>query len=362
MRKAFRSLIAAVMACIMVLSVLSISAFAAEQQNTVKKSLKHYDVYTVLGDSIAAGYGLTGDPDSLQTQFTLTHGELIDGSYPVLLGKAVGAKEVNNLSRDAYTIENFLRFIDPTYEHELNQPKNYYERFLTDCNYFQPEVFKPGDYANQKATVLDAVKRADLITINLGNNDIATNALFSVIYKAIYYTFGCSAQAAFSMAENDFQRAESLDDLVRMVGRGEDTIFNYKTIMQEVDVNLAMYKRNYDRLVKAIKAVNPKVDIYTVGMYDTFRQADPQGSWIQKTCSDASVKVCNEVKDYLLNGSTARGMYTFVDDTYTECWPSKSMETPDFWLHYLVHCHPDYNGHMYIANQIIDAINANARK
>lgn len=361
MKKTLRGLIAAVMACIMVLSVMSIAAFAA-QQNTVKKCNRKYKTYTAIGDSIAAGYGLAGDPDSLKNQFTLNHGELVEGSYPVLLGKAVGAKEVNNVSRDAYTIENFLRFIDPTYEHELNQPKNYYERFLTDCNYFQPELFKPGDYANQRATVLDAVKRSDLITINLGNNDIATNALFSVIYKAIYYTFGCSAQVAFSIAENDFQRAESLEDLVRMVGRGENKLINYKTIMEEVDVNLAMYKRNYDRLVKAIKNVNPNVDIYTIGMYDTFRQADPQGSWIQKTCSDASVKVCNEVKDFLLNESTARGLYTYVDDTYTECWPSKSMETPDFWLHYLVHCHPDYNGHIYICNQIIDAINANARK
>ena len=355
----WRRIVAAVMTLAMVLSVVSVSAFAA-QNDTVKKCKKTYDVYTCIGDSIAAGYGMTGEPDSLQTQFTLTHGEEVPNTYPLLLKEAVHAKKLNQTARDAYTIENYLRFLDDDYEHELNHPSNYYERFLNDCNYFQPEVSKPGDFAYQKAHVRNEVKEADLITINLGNNDIATNALFSAIYKVIYYTFGCSAQAAFSMAENDFQKADSLDDLVKMVGRGDEDL-TYKTIMDEVDVNLAMYKRNYDRLIRAIKKINPDVDIYTIGMYDTFRQADPQGSWIQKTCSDASVKVCNEVGDYLKNGSSVLGQYTFVDDTYTECHPSAPMTTPNFWVHYLVHCHPDANGHRYIANQVIDAINANAK-
>ncbi len=354
--RALKRIIAALLALTMVCSVLSVAAFAA--QNELKKANKTYDVYTVVGDSIAAGYGLSENPDSLKTQFTLTHGELVEGSYPVLLGKAVNAKKINQHSRDAYTLAAFMRFLDEDYEHELNMPENYWQRFLTDCNYFQPEIFKPGDFADQKATFKNSIKEADLITINLGNNDIALNGLLSGIYKFLYYSFGMSAQAAFSALEGDFNKAESLDQLFLMVSRG-NTDGLFKSINEEMDIALKQYEVNYDRFIKAIRKVNPNAEIYTVGMYDTFREAEPQGSVIQKYCSDTSVKVCNQVADFLQNESSVRSEYTYVDDTYTHVHPSASMYSPSFLLHYLVHCHPDYEGHTYIANQIIDAINAN---
>lgn len=363
MRKALYRFMAIILACMMIISAVSVSAFAA-QQNTVRKSLKHYKIYTALGDSIACGYGLNGGehPDGLNNQLTITHGQLVDGSYPVLVGKAVGADIVYNPSRVAYTVSSFLRLLDPSYEHELNQPKNYWERFQSQANYFQAEVWGPGDYAYQKSAVKSQVESADLITINLGSNEISTNSLWSSVYKALYYGGGMTAQAAFAMADHDFQTAESLDDLIRMVNRGESDRLNITTILSEIEINTKIYERNFDRLVKVIHQLNPDAEIYALGIYNPFAQAEPQGSALQTALSNQSNEIGNSVADYMKNKSSARTLYTYVDVHEAECWPSKPMYDPGYLIHFLVHCHPDFNGHRYMANQIIDAINANARK
>lgn len=350
MRKTTYKFVAAIMAVLVAVTCCSAFAFAKGKKNTPS-----FQNYVVIGDSIAAGYGMTGDPNSLLEQFNLPAGVVVPGTYPELVGKALNANTTNT-SRCAYTLANYLRFLDPEYEAYINKPENYWERFLTICNYFQPELFGVGDYSRQKSAVCAAVENADIITINLGNNDTATNALFSPIYKYLYYTVGMSANAAFAAAQNELQVAQSLDEIVLMVGRGDRTL-GWKSILQELDYNIALYKKNYDKLVAAIRKINPNAQIYTLGMYDTFRLADPQGSDIQKLCSEASVKVCDEIGTYIKNESPYKDVAHFVDVTNTECHPSAPMTTPNFWLHYLVHCHPDANGHQYIADQILQTIN-----
>lgn len=42
--------------------------------------------------------------------------------------------------------------------------------------------------------------------------------------------------------------------------------------------------------------------------------------------------------------------------TGTEVWPSVPVDNVMFYMTFLVHCHPDYIGHAYMANKLVKAM------
>ena len=80
MKQRISKLLAVVLAMVMLATVGSLFAFAVgEEEQASKKGLN----YLIIGDSIAAGYGMhpnNGNPDDLGNQFTLHHGELVERS------------------------------------------------------------------------------------------------------------------------------------------------------------------------------------------------------------------------------------------------------------------------------------------
>lgn len=337
-----RRILAVALAAALALNVSALAALAAGRST-------HYSVYTVIGDSIPAGYGLEGGA------LNIPHGEVVKGSYPELVAEGVGAKTVYNTSRVVYTVDEYLRFLDEDYEHELNHPENYYQKLLTQGDALAAELTEPGDFARQKQNVAKQVAAADLITVNLGNNDLATNALLSALFKTIYYTYGIAGEAAVSMLENDFHRADSLESLAAMVSRGENDIL-FTNMFQECSRYIARYKTDASRLIRDIRKWNPNAKILVLGMYDTFRNETPQDSAVRKVCSDVSVQVCNAQGNFWKNECPERNTYTYVDISDTEIHQSAPITSPLFWMQRIVNVHPDANGHRYIAQQILRAL------
>ena len=98
-------------------------------------------VLTVIGDSIAAGYGLSDTPTNPANQINLRGPAIVDGSYPQILRDEAGYDVVNKDARESYTAINFLRMLDDDYDTELARPENYYLRWLSECTFFLPEMF-----------------------------------------------------------------------------------------------------------------------------------------------------------------------------------------------------------------------------
>ncbi|MDO5453083.1 MAG: hypothetical protein Q4F20_05000, partial [Eubacteriales bacterium] len=140
MKQRLSKSLAVVLALVMLATVGSLFAFAVgEDEQPAKRGLN----YLVIGDSIAAGYGMhpvNGSPDDLSNQFTLHHGELVDGTYPKLVSEAIGATTTVNTARESFTTTNYLRMIDHEYDVEMTYPQNYYERFLSECTSIMPKV------------------------------------------------------------------------------------------------------------------------------------------------------------------------------------------------------------------------------
>ena len=88
MRKNATRLLTLLIAVVMAVSLLTVGGAAAT-------SVKHYDTYTVLGDSIAAGYGLASYP---VPEPAILDGTRVEGSYADLVGKAVRCSNYNNMA------------------------------------------------------------------------------------------------------------------------------------------------------------------------------------------------------------------------------------------------------------------------
>lgn len=346
MKQRISKILAVVLAMVMLATVGSLFAFAVGEEQNQKKGLN----YLVIGDSIASGYGMhpvNGNPDDLSNQFTLHHGELVEGTYPKLVSEAIGATTTVNTARESFTTTNYLRMIDHEYDVELTYPQNYYERFLSECTFIMPKVFGGfSDLSTLKSNMVQYIKDADVITIGIGNNDTFTAALLGPVFRTLYYAYGMTGQVPLTMLKGHLNAVTSVDQLVEMAG-------GYNDIFTELARRVVVYEKNYDRLIKDILAINPDVDLYYVGMYNTFADVQPADSDLVKQFREQGDVLSGELKDYVTKRSQYRKRVHYVNVGHVEVWPSVPVDNIAFYMTFLVHCHPDYAGHQQIAKKIV---------
>lgn len=309
-------------------------------------------VLTIIGDSIPAGYGLSENVNSLVNQFTLHGATIVDGSYPQILRDEAGFDVVNKDARESYTAINYLRWIDEEYDNELAQPKNYYLRWLSECTSILPKIFgaPTDDTETLKANIKNHIASSDAIVLNLGNNDTFTMALLDFFLRSEYYVYGMAAQPALSALKGKLNFATSLDDLIQMFGG------TYADIFTKEEEYLQLFKKNMDRLIRVIRQLNPTAEIYYVGMYNTFEYAEPEDDAIRDFLYQAGVDLCNKLEHYAKEECAFRNDIHYVDVMGTQVWRSDTIYSPSYWLRFLVHCHPDYEGHRFMAEQIMKAM------
>jgi len=354
MKKTFRMAVSMLLVLVMALSVCLVPAFAA---TGVRTSKNQYNTYLVIGDSIAAGYGLNcqeDDPYTWGNQMAVHHGEIVPNSYASLVSKATGSNVINS-ARESFTASVYLRMLDPEYEEWICQPENYYDRFLSEVAYFTPKAFMgTDDIPELQENMVQYVKEADVITINLGNNDIVTNSMMDAMYRTLYYAFGMEMQPVMTALRGEFQMIDSLTDLFSMVG-------SYQLYSSAVETNTKKYKQNYERLIKRIYELNPAVELYYLGMYNSFAEVEPQDDAIVSWLRTDGDRLAKELKTFVTKQSKYRNKVNFVDVSDAEVWPTDTVYSPQFMMAFVLHSHPDFNGHRYIANQIIASMNKNGK-
>jgi len=353
MKKIYTKTVAVIMLVVMALSALSLSSFAATEK--LHSSKRTVNTICYIGDSIGAGYGLDGDIDALSTQLSMHNGELVEGSYPYLVSKAVNAKHSYNLCREMWTIYCWLRLLDPEYEEWINQPENWQFRWLTEINVAALEFFASPDYENLKVNAQNYIKKADVVTVNLGANETGTNASMSYLYKTLYYMGGLALTPALIYKEDGtINFPTSIEQVISMVG-------GYKAYNDELAQGVEDFKEAYDMLIERIYELNPDIEVYTIGMYNMFRDADPQQDNVQLYLANAAYNTTTSINSYLRSGSKWAKKTHFVDVTETTVYPSESIYSTGYIMHFVTRCHPNAAGHKHMANQIIDAINGNAK-
>ena len=270
----FKKIISAVLSAVLLVSSAGVTAFAENK--------KEYN-YVALGDSIAAGFGLHNDGSEigLSTDHALmVTEELINdpipeayaqvfGGYLEELGKTHGYKTTaTNLSAVAYRAEDVEKTI---------LEEGYKGPFATWI--FETFVGKGASVplAEYHEIFNKYLKEAELISIQLGGNDIvmgilnpmmsAGNPVLTSMGVSIMLTlFGCDMQTSIGGGLQTL--ANSKDDITY------ETITEAAEFLSGIAENALTYvdqsAAQVKSVVEAVKTVNDTADIALIGMFNPY--------------------------------------------------------------------------------------------
>jgi len=305
MLKTEKRIISIILLMALMLAACVVPAFAG----VPGKKLKRYENYVFIGDSIAAGFGLESeDENPMEGGSMLTVDEHIaEGSYAQLVSKAIYAESVFKLAHAGWTADNVLSIVDPTYESTGMMQQD------TDSD----------EVTALRETSIKAISEADMITVNLGNND-------------------CTMMVMQNL-RSQFQSDDEFD------------ITEARGILGTMDQTILQYEANYDRLIGRIRELNPDCDIYVLGMYDLFGSMEPK-NLTQHVLEELNLKLCDELKSYYTEESEHKDDITYVDILETETFAYHEYGEAEYYTDFMLQVHPSAEGHKYIAQQILAAI------
>ena len=332
----FGRMLALLLAVVMVFSALSVSAFAANREN-----VKQYGTYMCIGDSIAAGYTLSGERDNF---FRVR----VPGAYHDIVADATGAK-LNQFGWSAFrSVE--LRYL---LEGVRNDPDGVW------LENFQPLV--NNDLLDRnRADYLNAIRESDLISVNLGSNDVMSYAMtktMSLLTRSNDCELAAMATECLEKC-GDFGTAfVKLMSLAEKAGKLPLVLASLNPTLMKA---LAYFKNNFNACLKGIYALNPDATVVVVGVFNpmaNLRLID-NGNLKLGAILQPTVDLLNA---FLKSGSNYASRYLFapVPNTTTYDMSLTGMlkgGTDNMRTRILWDVHPTHVGHSYMADQILSVL------
>ena len=319
------------LAVIMLVGVMTVGVNAATIKN-----VKHYDTYLCLGDSIAAGYGpYEGYPKCLGF-------ERMEVAYHAIVADAVHCSTLYPLGRTGFRTQEIRYMLEQDYE--------------GDEYLFQIANLKPDVVAQWKPVFEKAAKDADLITLNVGSNDVMN------------YAFLRATRAGSSGSESDSELAKYISDALSDAGDLGEAIQKMLDAAKSAGkvpaiVNAFVsglfegyqhFRQNWDPIIRDIYEANPDVTLVVVGMYNPLKNAK---------LTDASLLTIGRAFDTLVNmmngimiTSRYAQKYLYADVTDTEIFQLDALTNPNFSTTMIKRVHPTEEGHQFMATQIISLL------
>ena len=160
-----RKLLALLLALVMAMSAICISAFAAHK--------KQYQSYTFFGDSVTTGFGIDSYFVVAKEQASGTaEGARVPGAYPDLVAKGVGIDEDNpnyyNEAHSGWRTSELRETLDPSYNNDDGQFAKALSQGMAGAN---KELADPQNPELQ-AKIREEIAKSDLITIDLGHQQV----------------------------------------------------------------------------------------------------------------------------------------------------------------------------------------------
>ena len=395
MRKNMKRILALLMALAMVASMSCISAFATARYPAVQDASElGYTSYFCFGDSIATGYlSEQSDEDMKNVNIIQTKrdGETTTNAYPTMIADALGidfkdnpfgyygnsntAKDNEawswkkarygfyNYARDGYTSHEFRRLIDDSYYNQMtDDQKNISDNTILGGDFTKNGM--AGFHTMQKHVAYD-MSQADVITINLGSNDL----MFYPMQKMTAILQDQTIENAFNAALSTVGLAGAFDAVVNAAAMVGKLPILLATLAKESSEANACFAENWDAILKYVNEhKKPEAQIYVANIYNSNANL--------KLTSTSNLRIgelvglaSQQVNQVITTTSAYRGTYTVVDVTgvedYLPEWEpldqwSNALSEGYFYTMFMVCAHPRKDGQMYIANEFVKAMKANA--
>ncbi len=338
------------LALLLTLAVVSGSfvCFAAElNQDAVSLHYGQYKNYVLLGDSVASGY--RDQMSQNDREFNRAHQETtyyrVPGSYADVLANAI----IEDKSMTAFAAPGF-RTIEIRYmlEDDFDGADDYL---------FHPSQLDAVGYAGSeewRAAYKQAIADADLITLGVGGNDwgaYLTWVVADVLEKQnVADEYMAMLTEFLESNELDLGDIGDLVEIAHLAGALPDLL---STIPAALEYGLSNFYNNWDIMIQDIYDLNPDVTLMVVGMSDNgikgknYDYDGVVGEPVNGSGNGEADALTSTIVDFIMSvgnkpmidGAKKFG-YTYVD--------------PDGATY--VDSHPDADGHVFIANKIIEAL------
>lgn len=365
MKKVSRRIICAALAICMIFS-LGCSAFAAEAED----AYPHYDTYTVLGDSNAAGYGLSVYEDLCAASGSvLADGQWIDTSYAAAVSKAIGAETTNWMAHSAWRTTDFLRVVGYEGFSYTSEPESAYKEYLTDRSWVSKgqlfiTAFGQTSFGNGeqlKKDIHDSVEASDLISVQFGSNDIFTYMLMALIEK-----WGDIFSDMID-SEDVGSAIDVLKEAMANCPEGEKATL-LADVVNGCETGLAMFKANFPKILDYLRSVNPDAKILVMGVMNPMEDLLNYSKEIDfdiftitdYTCAKANlflIDLCKQFNDTVYVSTTDADGYGLPALDWDKVINGDDMEKIFAAIKIV---HPSEIGHAQIAERILTTLKAEA--
>lgn len=346
--------------CVVMLFALTVPAFAASGKNYYD-----YENYMCVGDSIAAGCGLARDGkptnfDQNAEDYTKVYSNdyiylgydfaAAPNAYHSLVANELGANLLQCARSGLRAVE--LRYmLDGTYN-DYDKDRIWGNTYFdTDGNGFTTADL---DALNAYVKYPDKIKQADLISINVGSNDVFSFALNVVLRELTKDTSDPTLNAIKEYLEktgNIGAAFGKLIDAYQSMGKIADLATALTTTMNKAYMQFTV---NYAAVIERIYEINPDITIVGVGVYnpfDGFRLSADSNLDLSGIASPVVAAINAHIASYKLKYSN----FCYADVVGTQTYPM-SYDDHYFWEYFTLKVHPDIEGYQFMAKQILDAL------
>lgn len=203
---------------------------------------------------------------------------------------------------------------------------------------------------------IQAVEEANLITVNIGSNDILGNPLGQAM-REMYNTDGVD-KAILDAIKAELQKTGDFGTaLLKLIGYAESIGQGTKLLVSlayYMNIAYQQFTENWDAIVKNIYRLNPDVTLVAVGMHNAFANTSLTVGSVIKT-GKLLRPIMDKMNAWMQTGSVYAGQYIYCDVPDVECG-ELAFTQDDFWTAYLPAVHPTAAGHRYIADRILSVL------
>ena len=334
-----KRLVAVLLTVAMLLTCTALSAFAVSKKNETKKYDYNQDgkvVYTVLGDSIPAGYSLDGFWEASKD-----HAEwpVVPGSYPEYIGAALNADTIHQDAHIGLRSHDLRYLLCDDYAGDIAVGW----RVPTTDKY---RTVDPTGLAEVRAEYRQHIAEADVITLGIGINDLTIPS--GILDNVQLENAGLLSTELYGLTHNPLA---SWGDMLNAAYQLADNA----TYMAQVSTLLIgfyrQYVSNFNAIVTKIKEINPDAKLIVVGYYNAAQDAFAKGAL--PVDIGAVVTPFIDLFNSHAAGAASGNGYTYVKMEHIDtlfCDPN----SPG----YLNDNHPTPEGHKQMAEKILAAIDA----
>ena len=342
-----------------------IMVFALCAPALADRSYEPYKYYMCVGDSIAAGCALTKDgsetyfdqkTDDYTTVYNLDYiyigydYETVPTAYHSLVADSLDAKLLQ-YARSGLRAVEFRYFLEGVYN-------DYDKDRVWDNTYFDNDgngfTLADLDAMNAKMNYPEAVKKTNVISVNVGSNDVFSFTLNVVLREMTEDTNNDALKDIKDFLNNGGALGTAFGKLIeycQSVGQmAKLTTLITTTFARAYE----QFEENYDAVVKKVYELNPDITFVAVGVYNPFKHFRlSDGSNLD--LSGLAAPIVARINAHLKQLSYKYDNFYYSNVVGTETY-DMNYNDKYFWEYFSLKVHPTLGGHQYMAEQILSVL------